>query len=85
VPPITLEEADNYPGQYYSYRIKKYLSLAANVGGPIIKDRLWFYGTYERQEIGVSYWGMYPDSAIVEPRNKGLFKLSFQIAPQHKL
>ena len=84
-PSVPLEEADNYPDSYYSYRIKKYLSAAINLGGPIIKDKLWFYGTFERQEIGLSYWSMYPGAAIVEPTNKGLFKLSFQLAPQHKL
>ena len=82
---IPLEEAENYPGQFYSYRIKKYYSANLTFGGPILYDRLWFYGAFERQEYGVSYWGMFPGAAIVEPRNKGFFKLSFQLAPQHKL
>jgi len=84
-PSVPPQEADNYPGSYYSFQIKKYLSAGLTLGGPILKDKLWFYGTYERQDTGYSYWSMDPRAATVSPRNKGFFKLSSQAGPQHKL
>jgi outer membrane receptor protein involved in Fe transport len=84
-PSVPPEEALNYPDSAYSYHRDKYLSAAINLGGPIVKDRLWFYGTFERQDEKSSGWNIYPDYAVSYPANKAFFKLSAQLADRHKL
>jgi len=84
-PSVPPEEAGDYPDSAYSYHIDKYLSAVVNLGGPIVKDRLWFYGTYERQDDSKTYWNMYPGYAVNNPNNKVFFKLSGQLASQHRL
>jgi hypothetical protein len=59
-PSVPPEEAGNYPDSAYSFQIDKYLSASVNLGGPVFKDRLWFYGTYERQDDSKNWWNMYP-------------------------
>jgi len=84
-PSVPLEEAGNYPDSAYSYHRDKYLSAAINLGGPVVKDRLWFYGTFERQDEKTAYWNMFPGYAVSYPASKAFFKLSAQLSSRHKL
>jgi hypothetical protein len=84
-PSVPPEEAYLYPDSAYSYHRDKYLSAAINLGGPVVKDRLWFYGTFERQDEKTAYWNMPPGYAVKYPSNKVFFKLSAQLSSQHKL
>jgi hypothetical protein len=84
-PSVPPEEAYLYPDSAYSYHRDKYLSAAINLGGPVVKDRLWFYGTFERQDEKTAYWNMYPGYAISYPTSKVFFKLSAQLTSGHKL
>ena len=84
-PSVPPEEAGNYPDSAYSFQIDKYLSASVNLGGPVFKDRLWFYGTYERQDDSKNWWNMYPGYAVNYPSNKVYFKLTGQLASRHKL
>lgn len=84
-PSVPPEEAGNYPDSAYSYYRDKYLSAAISLGGPIVKDRLWFYGTFERQDQKTAYWNDYPGYAVSYPASKAFFKLSAQLSSGHKL
>ena len=84
-PGVPPEEAGNYPGSAYSYHRDKYLSAAINLGGPVVKDRLWFFGTFEKQDEKTAYWNMPPVYAASYPANKAFFKLSAQPTNRHKL
>ncbi len=84
-PGVPPEEAQNYPDSAYSYHLDKYYSAAFNLGGPVVKDRLWFYGSYERVEDKASYWNTYPGYAVNYPAKKAFFKLTGQASNRHKL
>ncbi len=84
-PSVPADEAYLYPNKAYSYNRDKFLSASFNLGGPIVKDRLWFFGTYERIDDSTSWWGIHPDYAVNYPYNKVYFKLSAQITNRHKL
>jgi len=84
-PSVPPEEGYLYSDSAYSYHCDKYLSAAFNLGGPIVKDRLWFYGTFERQDEKTAYWNMHPSYAASYPASRAFFKLSAQPASQHKL
>jgi hypothetical protein len=84
-PSVPPEEARDHAGSAYSYHRDYYLSAAINLGGPIIKDKLWFYGAFERLDEKTGYWNMYPGYAIRIPSNKVFFKLTAQPTSRHKL
>jgi hypothetical protein len=73
------------PDKVYSYNRDKYLNASFNLGGPIVKDRLWFFGLYEKNEDSYSPWLVDPKHPTKWLGNKALFKLSAQIGVKHKL
>ena len=46
-----------------------------DLGGPIVKDKLWFYGTYGKQDIKLCGLGGSPDDTVLPSYN---FKLNWQ-------
>ena len=49
-----------------------------DLGGPIVKDKLWFYGTYGKQDIKLCRFAGTPDDTILASYN---FKLNWQANP----
>jgi len=73
------------PDKVFSYNRDKYLNASFNLGGPIVKDRLWFFGLYERNEDNYSPWLVDPMVPTKYLGNKALLKLSSQLGVKHKL
>jgi len=73
------------PDKVYSYHRDKYLNASFNLGGPIIKDRLWFFGLYEKNEDSYSPWLIDPEHPTQWLGNKAIFKLSSQLGKKHRL
>jgi len=73
------------PDKVYSYHRDKYLNASFNLGGPIVKDRLWFFGLYEKNDDNYSPWLVAPEVPNKYLGNKVLFKLSSQLGAKHKL
>lgn len=78
---------DNNPDKdkWTSYNRDKLSDIAFTLGGPIIKDRLWFFGVYRRLVDLESFWQVAPDFPIENRQNEQFFKLSSQISSKHKL
>jgi len=47
-------------------RIKEYMDYGAELGGPIVKDRLWAWGAYGKTDITVLTLSNTPDQTILE-------------------
>jgi hypothetical protein len=73
------------PDQVYAYHRDKYLNASFNLGGPILKDKLWFFGLYERTDDSYSPWLVAPEVPNKYIGNKVLFKLTSQLGPKHKV
>ena len=84
-PSVPPEETGDYPDSAYSYHRDKYYYASINLGGPVIKDRLWFYGTFEKKDEKGAGWNIYPGYAVSYPASKAFFKLSAQLTSRHKL
>lgn len=65
-----------------------YLEYGADVGGAIIKDKLWFYGAYRDTEISRFIIG-YTQNGVAQTDfarlSHGTFKLTFQLSNNNKL
>jgi hypothetical protein len=81
--------ADNNPTpedrEAFSYHRDKYLDASFNLGGPIIKDKLWFFGSYERVEDSYTAWLSDPKYPPPYIGDKAFLKLSSQLGKNHRL
>lgn len=68
---------EGLPANYTGAGIKKVYLYGANFGGPIVKDRLWFYGSYGIQDLGTVGITGVDDNTWLE---SGYFRLDGQIA-----
>ena len=55
--------------------IQQITDYGFDVGGPIMKDKLWFYGTYGKQDIRLTRLNGTPDKTLLPSYN---FKLNWQ-------
>jgi outer membrane receptor protein involved in Fe transport len=62
----------------------KYHNFTAQLGGPIVKDKLWFFAAYERLDDSFALLRE-RDAAGSEELDHYLAKLNFQITPGHQL
>ncbi|UCC41353.1 MAG: TonB-dependent receptor, partial [Candidatus Aminicenantes bacterium] len=70
---------------YYSYHRDRFYDISFTLGGPIIKDKIWFFGMYQKQIDSVSYWQDDPDFPGEYRGNEQFFKVSIQPATKHKI
>lgn len=84
-PSVPPEEAYLYPDSAYSFHIKRNYYASFNLGGRIVKDRLWFFGTYEKKDVIQTNWNVYPGYSVNSPGEKVFFKLTALLGPRHKL
>ena len=64
-----------------------YTDFTAQLGGPIVKDKLWFFASYQNQRD--SFWdaGVANNDALLarEKSDRYFFKLTYQLNNNHKL
>ncbi|KKM22672.1 hypothetical protein LCGC14_1622900 [marine sediment metagenome] len=82
---LTGDNNPDPPDEVFSYNRDKYYSATFNLGGPIVKDRLWFFGLWEKYEDSYSPWLVDPEFPTKWLGNKVLFKLSSQLGEKHRL
>ncbi len=73
------------PAEAYSYKRDTFYYLAFTLGGPIVKDKVWFFANYEKFEDTSSFWLSDPEYPTEWVGDGVFFKLTSQITPQHKL
>lgn len=70
---------------YHSYDRDEFYDIAFTLGGPIIKDKIWFFGMYQKQVDSVSYWQDDPEYPSRYRGNEQFIKLSMQPSAKHRI
>jgi hypothetical protein len=73
---------EGLPSTYTGAGINKIYLYGANFGGPILKDKLWFYGSYGIQDLGTFGITGVADNTWLE---SGYFRLDAQLAKNTRL
>ncbi len=73
------------PAQYFSYTRHKFYDTALSFGGPLLKDRLWFFASANITKQDETDWTVDPKYHSVVTNNNYMFKLSYQMTQKHKL
>jgi Carboxypeptidase regulatory-like domain len=68
-----------------SNEIQKYFDHDINAGGPILKDRAWFFGTYRQQQNAVAQPNFLFDSTFDTKLWNAVGKATYQVNAKNKL
>ena len=75
----------NSPIRAHSNEIDRYYDTAINVGGPIKKDRIWWFGTYRTQFNAIQQPNFQFDKTFDTKLWNAVGKGTYQINQKHKL
>ncbi|MEP6914699.1 MAG: TonB-dependent receptor, partial [Acidobacteriota bacterium] len=71
--------------QETGYARSRYRDLTTNLGGPAVRDRLWFFGGYQYLRDNDSQPGTDPRLPRTYEQNKAFAKLTWRLAPSWQL
>jgi hypothetical protein len=72
-------------GPVSGYERERYHDATANVGGPVVRDRLWFFAGYEYLRDYDSQPGADPDFPRIYEQNKAFAKLTWRLGSAWQL
>ncbi|MCA1581172.1 MAG: TonB-dependent receptor [Acidobacteria bacterium] len=69
-------------GNFVGSQITGIQDYGLEVGGPVLRDRLWLWGSYGRQQVDLTTVTNFPDKTTLEDVNG---KLNFQVVPSNAI
>jgi hypothetical protein len=69
----------------WPYHRDQYHDVTVQLSGPILKDKLWFFGSYQFQKDVFSPAGVAPEFPSRGKNNRVFGKLNWQLSAKHKL
>jgi outer membrane receptor protein involved in Fe transport len=69
----------------YPFHRDKYHDVTVQLSGPIVKDKLWFFGSYQYQKDVYSAVGVPAEFPSLGKQNRVFGKLNWQISAKHKV
>jgi hypothetical protein len=73
------------PNRRCPYHRDKFNDLTLQVSGPIVRDKLWFFASYQHQRSNESQPGVDPAFPTQDWGSRVFGKLNYQISANHKL
>jgi outer membrane receptor protein involved in Fe transport len=70
---------------YYSFHRDKWYDYAFTLGGPILKDKLWFFGIYNNNKDSATDFNNLPGYPYNSTHNEQFVKVSAQPGKAHKI
>ncbi|MDP3716679.1 MAG: carboxypeptidase regulatory-like domain-containing protein [Acidobacteriota bacterium] len=75
---------NNSPIRAHSNEIDKYWDTALNIGGPIVRDKVWWFGTYRKQHNAVAQPNFNFDSTFDTTLWNAVGKVTYQANQKNK-
>ncbi len=69
----------------HPYHRDKFNDLTLQLSGPVVKDKLWFFGSYQYQRNNEAYSGTPAEFPAKSNADRMFFKINWQINPKNKL
>jgi outer membrane receptor protein involved in Fe transport len=71
----------NFDSEFPEYHVNEFTDISAVLGGPFVKDRLWFFASYEYYRFSQAMPGSDPDPALNPPwySDRYALKLSWRL------
>jgi len=82
---LTGRNTDESEDEGVPYTRDKYNDATFHLSGPIVKDKLWFYGSYQYQRDYQSPVGVPPEFPNKFDADRVFGKLNWQLNPKHKV
>jgi hypothetical protein len=76
---------NNSPIREHSNEIDRYYNYSFNVGGPVVNDKIWWFGTYNRQFNAVAQPNFNFDSTFNTQLWNAIGKATYQANQKHKI
>jgi outer membrane receptor protein involved in Fe transport len=67
------------------YNREKFNDITVQLGGPVVKDKFWFFGSFQYQEDNESQPGTPPEFPARSNAKRYFFKLNYQINDSNKI
>jgi len=82
-----VDACGNDPTKHCPWTRGDYYEVSATLGGPIVKDKLWFFGSYGHQKEQYTRVGVpvLPGSAQTNTKDRVMVKGTWQISPSQRL
>ncbi len=77
--------SNNVPDAEYPYNVDHYRDISLQLGGPFIKDRVWYYGNIQYKRNAYSQLGTPPDFPTLAKYDRFFVKTTVQLSENHKL
>jgi hypothetical protein len=75
---------NNSPIRAHSNEIDRYYNYSLNIGGPIVRDKVWWFGTYNKQFNAVAQPNFNFDSTFDTSLWNAIGKGTYQVNPKNK-
>ena len=83
---LTSENTSSDEDGGFPFERDEFTDYSVQIGGPVQRDRLWFFGSYQRQEIGFAEVGVDPVIGLDEEENDRYFgKLNWFVNNSHSV
>jgi len=73
------------PEEYFSYNRNEFFDVVFALGGPIVKDKLWFFASADYLKDGATQWNQDPEYSVSQAFSRAFLKFSSMINQRHKL
>src|SRR5262245_38469230 len=75
---------DEQDGGLPYYR-DEFKDMTGQLGGPVLRDKLWFFGSYQYQKDADAQPGTDPESPAVSSAKRYFFKINYQLNQDNRL